>query len=82
MNTEIVVAIGALVTACASIISAVLLYRKTVALLEYRMAQVEKKLNEHNGYAQKFSRSTDAIADIKTDIAVLKNDVKYLREEK
>jgi hypothetical protein len=39
--------------------------------LEMRLQSVEKKLDEHNGYAQRF-------ATIQTDIAVIKNDIKTL----
>ena len=71
MTTEMVIAIGSLITGIAGIISAILLYRKTVALLEYRMENVEKKLDEHNGYA-------DKIGQIQTDVAVIKTRVDLL----
>lgn len=47
------------------------------AKLEVRLASVEKKLDVHNGYAEKF-------AEIGADIAVIKNDIKtlYRKEEK
>lgn len=41
------------------------------ARLEDRLKSVEKKLDEHNGYASRF-------AEIQTDIAVIKNDIKTL----
>ena len=41
------------------------------ARLEDRLKSVEKKLDEHNGYAKRF-------AEIQTDIAVIKNDIKTL----
>lgn len=41
------------------------------ARLEDRLRSVEKKLDEHNGYASRF-------AEIQTDIAVIKNDIKTL----
>lgn len=46
------------------------------ARLEDRLKSVEKKLDEHNGYAEKFT-------SISTDIAVIKNDIKtlYNRED-
>lgn len=40
--------------------------------LEMRLQSVERKLDEHNGYASKF-------ASIQTDIAVIKTDLKHLR---
>lgn len=45
------------------------------ARLEDRLRSVEKKLDEHNGYASRF-------ATIQTDIAVIKNDIKNLYKEK
>lgn len=45
------------------------------ARLEDRLRSVEKKLDEHNGYAQRFST-------IQTDIAVIKNDIKTLYRAK
>ncbi len=44
------------------------------ARLEDRLRSVEKKLDEHNGYAKRFG-------EISTDIAVIKNDIKHLREK-
>lgn len=41
------------------------------AKLELRLQGVEKKLDIHNGYAEKF-------AEIGADIAVIKNDIKTL----
>lgn len=41
------------------------------ARLEDRLKSVEKKLDEHNGYASRF-------AEIQTDIAVIRNDIKTL----
>lgn len=45
------------------------------ARLDDRLAGVEKRLDEHNRYAAKF-------AEIQTDIAVIKNDIKTLYKEK
>lgn len=41
------------------------------AKLELRLQSVEKKLDLHNGYAERF-------AEIGADIAVIKNDIKTL----
>lgn len=40
-----------------------------------RLDAIEKKLDIHNGYAEKFG-------DIQKDIAVVKKDIEYLRKEK
>lgn len=45
------------------------------ARLDDRLAGVERRLDLHNGYAEKFS-------EIQTDIAVIKNDIKTLYKEK
>lgn len=45
------------------------------ARLEDRLKSVEKKLDVHNGYAEKFS-------EIQTDIAVIRNDIKTLYKER
>lgn len=45
------------------------------ARLDDRLAGVEKRLDEHNNYAAKFT-------EIQTDIAVIKNDIKTLYKEK
>lgn len=44
------------------------------ARLEDRLSAVEKKLDIHNGYAERF-------AEIGTDIAVIKKDIKTLYEK-
>ena len=45
------------------------------ARLEDRLSGVERRLDEHNRYAAKF-------AEIQTDIAVIKNDIKTLYKER
>lgn len=80
MTGEMITAIGALIAAVGGIISAILLHRKTVALLEYRMGEVERKLDSHNGYAQKFVENSEKMADIQTDIAVIRTTLDFLKE--
>lgn len=81
MNPEMILALAALVSGVAGIISAILLNRKTVALLEYRMNEVEKRLDKHNHYSEMFSHTTDAIAEIKTDVAVIKKSLEFMTKE-
>ena len=45
------------------------------AKLDDRLAGVERRLDEHNNYASKYS-------EIQTDIAVIKNDIKTLYKER
>ena len=82
MDAGMITAIGALIVGIASVISAILLNRKTMALLEYRLGEVERKLDSHNGYAQKFVENSAQLADMKADIGVIKNDLKWLKEER
>lgn len=81
MSAEMITAIAAFVVGIASIISAILLNRKTMALLEYRMEQVEKKLDSHNGYAKMFSETSGRITKIETDVAVIKASLEFLKKE-
>lgn len=82
MSAEMITAIGAFVVGIASILSAIMLNRKTVALLEYRMERVEKKLDSHNGYAKMFTETSKQIAEIQKDVAVIKTRLEYIEEDK
>jgi len=82
MGAEMITAVAAFVAAIASIISAIMLNRKTVALLEYRMERVEKKLDSHNGYAKMFTETSKQIAEIQKDVAVIKTRLEYIEEDK
>ena len=82
MSAEMITAIGAFVLGIASVISAIMLNRKTMALLEYRMERVEKKLDSHNGYAKMFSETSQQIAEIQKDVAVIKTRLEYIEEAK
>lgn len=81
MSIELITAIGAFLTGIASLIGAIMLNRKTTALMEYRLGKVEEKLDSHNGYAQKFAETTDSIASIKTDIAVIKTKMEFITDK-
>lgn len=78
--------IVAIITGACAVIGQWLISRQTVkrkktddavrdARLDDRLAGVEKRLDEHNRYAAKF-------AEIQTDIAVIKNDIKTLYKAK
>ena len=81
MTVEMITAIGALIAGLASIVNAIVMNRKTTALMQYRLEQVEKKLDSHNGYAKMFSESADRIAKIETDIAVIKTALEFIQKE-
>ena len=82
MSAEMITAIGALIVGIASVVSAIMLNRKTMALLEYRMERVEKKLDSHNGYAKMFTETSKQIAEIQKDVAVIKTRLEYIEEGK
>ena len=82
MDAGMITAIGALIVGIGSVISAIMLNRKTMALMEYRLGEVEKKLDSHNGYAKKFADTAEDLSELKADIRVIKNDLKWLKEEK
>lgn len=73
MSAEMIMAISALVAALGGILSAILLNRKTVALLEWRMGEIERKLDDSN--------TADRIARMETDIAVIKTTMEFLKKE-
>lgn len=49
-------------------------------LIRHRLTNVEKKLDEHNGYAKLFAEAHEDIAVMKTDIGYLKEDIKEIKE--
>lgn len=75
MTAEMITALSALIVGIASIISAVMLNRKTMALLEYRMSRVEDSLQEHNHYASRFEEIEKAIVAIQKDVEYIKKEV-------
>ena len=74
MTAELLTAIGALLVGLGGIIGAILAYAKSKALLEFRMEQVEKKLDSHNKYAEK-------LGEIAVSIAQIQKDIEYLKEK-
>lgn len=76
MSAEMITAVAALVAALGGILSAILLNRKTVALLEWRMKEIENKLSSLDNTA-----TTDRIARMETDIAVIKTNIEFLKQE-
>ena len=71
MNFEMLTAIGGFLVGVAAIISAILLNRKTQALVEYRLGAVEGKLTE----------TTECMSEVKTDVAVIKTKIEYMTKE-
>lgn len=64
--------IAAIITGVCAIIGQWLISREREARLDERLKSVEKKLDEHNGYASKFEKIQIDIAKISTEISNLK----------
>lgn len=73
MSAEMLTAIGALILGLSGLVSAILLNRKTMALLEWRMSEIERKLDSMDD-----SNTADRIARMETDIAVIKTKLDFL----
>ena len=71
---EIWVSLGvAAATIIGNIVINIMANRKNMALIEYRLQQLEKKVDKHNEYAKKF-------AECQQDIAILKEDLKLWKK--
>jgi hypothetical protein len=60
------------ITAVGVLIVNIMQNKKTSYLLEYRMKNVEQKLDEHNNYASRFE-------EIEKAIVAMQKDVEFLR---
>lgn len=63
--------ITAFVTAIGVLIVNIMQNKKTSYLLDYRMGNVERKLDEHNNYAKRFEEIEKSIIAIQKDISFL-----------
>lgn len=68
--------ITAFITAIGVLIVNIMQNKKTGYLLDYRMGNVERKLDEHNNYAKRFAEIEIAIVSIQKDISFLTEKVK------
>lgn len=64
----VITGITGLVGAIAALVGAILSARKTAYLVEYRLEQVEKKIEEHNSYAKKLSEIEKVLVGIQKDV--------------
>ncbi len=55
-----------------AIIGAIASVITSASLVNWRLKKLEEKVDKHNGYS-------DKIASITTDIAVMKNDLTYIK---
>ena len=67
------VIIVAVITGICSVIGQWLISREREVRLDERLKSVEKKLDEHNGYAKKFE-------SIQIDLAKISTEIKNLKE--
>lgn len=67
------------ITAIGVLIANVQQNKKTMALLDYRMTSVEKKIDSHNAYSDKISAIEIAIVAIQKDISFLKEMIGDMR---
>lgn len=71
---EIWISLGvAAATIISNIVINIMANRKNMALIEYRLQQLERKVDEHNDYAKKFG-------ECQKDIAILKEDLKLWKK--
>ncbi len=63
----------ALISLVGIIVSGIISALVASSLIKYRIDELEKKVDEHNGYAKKF-------AETNTDIALIKQDIQYIKE--
>ena len=63
--SEVVIAalISGVIAAAASITVAVIQHRKSVALIEYRLQQLEKKVDKHNNFAERLPVIEEKLKD-------------------
>ena len=55
-----------------AIIGAIASVIGSATLVNYRLTRLEEKVDKHSGYS-------DTIAEMQTDIAVMKNDLSYIK---
>ena len=56
-----------------AIIGAIVSVLSSASLVNWRRKKLEEKVDKHNGYS-------DTIAKMQTDIAVMKNDLTYIKK--
>lgn len=52
---------------------------KSQQKLDDRLEQIEKKLDSHNGYAQKYIATSNTITAMQKDIEFLKDDIEFIK---
>ena len=49
--------------------------------LEDRLSSIEAKLDEHNGYAQKFETIANKFTEVAKDLSAIKTSIDFLRKQ-
>jgi len=49
--------------------------------IDDQIQDIRTRLDEHNNYGKKWSESTERMANIEKDVAVIKTDIEWLRKE-
>lgn len=62
------------ITAVGVVIVNIMQNKKNSYLIDYRMSRVERKLDEHNGYASRFE-------EIEKTLVAIQKDISFLREK-
>ena len=82
MTPEMLLAIAAFASGIAGIISAILLNRKTMALLEYRLGEVEKKLDSNDSdYDQMYDKWGARFEEIEKALVAIQKDVEFIKNK-
>lgn len=76
MDTTIIVA---LIAGACTLLSAFISAFVASAVLKTRLEALEKKVDTHNGYAEKFSSASQDIAVLKTDVGWIKTRMEAMK---
>ena len=82
MTAELITAIAGMLAGLGGILTAILMYNKTMAVVQEQIKGMKEKLDSHNGYAKMFTETSDKINKIETDIAVIKTTLQFIKEDK
>lgn len=66
----------ALISLAGIVLSGVISAVVSSSLVKYRLEQLEKKVDEHNGYAKKFAETSKLIAVLQTDVSYLAREIR------
>lgn len=75
MDSSVVCAI---ISFCGVLVSVL----SSMTLVNWRLQQLEKKVDEHNSWGNKFAQQEKDIAVIRTDVTYIKEAIQDLKERK